>query len=407
MTAIPQPSPATVAFCLLSYRPDHPSGIERSLAALIEGLRQLGHTPLVLAAGPAQDGDEAEPGLIRLESVRLPRPATNQDVLEALADPAAVVCEVRQVLQRRNVHVACWADTLWGLGYLGAAPPGMRTALMVHKIRPDSDARWHQALAATDVVCPASDYLMDQGASAGWDTSTWHVVPNALLMFPPVAPARERQRLRSEGPIRIVSRLDPEKALAELLEALPEGWRRPIELVLAEADFEFWPGMQEEIMRACRQAAARRPDVVTLRPALPWRQVPSYLGGAAATIISSTEPETFCFTAAEALSAGTPVVGFDIGNVPLLAGGAGRCVPVEQGSTALWAAVEELLGDADGYLRASQAAYDRVAHYTPQAAAGTLLAAVLPGSYPAPATATGSFTASGDAAAPTWASPSP
>lgn len=25
-----------IGFCLLSYRPDHPSGIERSIAALIE-----------------------------------------------------------------------------------------------------------------------------------------------------------------------------------------------------------------------------------------------------------------------------------------------------------------------------------------------------------------------------------
>ncbi|MEV4116780.1 glycosyltransferase family 4 protein [Nonomuraea sp. NPDC049695] len=377
-SAMLQPAPATVAFCLLSYRPDHPSGIERSIAALIEGLRQLGHTPLILAAGPAQDGDDAEPGLIRLESVRLPRPAINKDVLDALANPAAVRAEVQEVLQRHHVDAACWGDTLWGLGYLGAAPPGTRTALMVHKIRPAGEERWLQALKAADVVCPASDYLLEEAIAAGRDTSNWHVVLNALLMPPAPPPIGERQRLRSQGPIRIVSRAEPEKGLPQLLEAMPATWSRPVELVLAEADFEFWPGMQTEVMDACRQAAARRPDVITLLPALGWRQVPAFLGQAAATIISSIEPETFCFTAAEALSAGTPVITHDIGNVPLLAGPAGRCVPLEQGAAALWEATANLLDDDDAYLQASQAACDRITRYTAKASARALLDAVLP-----------------------------
>ncbi len=363
----------TVAFCLLTYRPDHPSGIERSIAALVAGCRQVGATPLVLAAGPATGADAAEPGLIRLASLRLSRPARNEDLVEALADPGPVVAEVTGILADHRVDVACWADTLWGLGYLNPAPPGVRTALMAHKIR--SDQRWFQALAAVDVVCPASGYLAEQAVSAGLDTTGWRTVPNALLdLAGPVAPAR-RDRLRTCGPVRIVSRAEPEKGLPELLRALPPGWTRPVELVLATADFEFWPGMQQQVLDRCRAAASLRPDVVRILPALGWRDVQPFFAGSAATVISSTEPETFCHTAAEALSMGTPVIAFDIGNVPALCGPAGRMVRLSDGARALWTALDALLSDHDRYHAASQAGPARVAEHSPAAAASALLAA--------------------------------
>ncbi|MEV7006668.1 glycosyltransferase [Streptosporangium sp. NPDC051022] len=366
----------TIAFCLLSYRPDHPAGVERSLAALMKGLRQLGHTTLMLAAGPSQAADAAEPDLVRLTSLQLPCPATNDDVRSALTDPIPVAAEVSAVLAERGVDIACWGDTLWGLGYLNAAPPEVRTALMVHKIRPAGDERWLRALAKASVVCPASAYLAQEGAEAGWDTSRWRTVPNALETMPPAVLGAERELLRRDGPIRIVSRVEPAKGLAELIEAIPPGWNRPVELVLAEADFEFWPGMQTDVIDACRAAAARWPGLITIRPALSWHQVPPYLAGAAATVISSTEPETFCFTAAEALSAGTPVVGFDHGNVPLLTGAAGRVVPLHGGADALWSALKALLDDPAAYHAAATAAPRRVAAHTPAAAANALLAAV-------------------------------
>ncbi len=366
----------TVAFCLLTYRPDHPSGIERSIAALIAGCRELGTDPLVLAAGPATDVDAAEPGLIRLASLRLPRPARNEDVLAALADPAPVADEVTAIMADRGVDVACWADTLWGLGYLNPAPPGVRTVLMAHKIR--SDERWFKALAAVDVVCPASDYLAEEAVAAGLDTTGWRTVPNALLNLPRAVEPVRREQLRMSGPIRIVSRAEPEKGLPELLRALPAGWDRPVELVLASADFEFWPGMQRQVIDDCRAQAARRPDVVRILPALGWREVQPYFAGAAATVISSTEPETFCHTAAEALSVGTPVVAFDIGNVPTLCGPAGRMVRPTDGPQALWTALGALLADRGGYQATSQAAPDRVAGCGPAAAASVLLAATVP-----------------------------
>lgn len=171
-----------IAFCLLSYRPDHPSGIERSIAALVDGVRQLGHTPLVIAAGPATATDHREPGLLRLDSVRLPRPATNDDVLAALtADPGRMSREVDKILRDHQADLVCWADTLWGLGFLSPAPAATTTALMVHKIRPPAERRWRDALAAADLVCPASDYLMDEATRSGLDTRRWVTVPNTAL----------------------------------------------------------------------------------------------------------------------------------------------------------------------------------------------------------------------------------
>ncbi|MEV6987436.1 glycosyltransferase family 4 protein [Sphaerisporangium sp. NPDC051017] len=372
----------TIAFCLLTYRPDHPSGIERSIAALTIGLRQLGHTVLILTSSPAASGPSADaeasedPDLIRLTSVRLPQPAHNDDVLAALADPGPVVAEVRAILADRAVDIACWGAPVWGLGYLDPAPPGVRTALMAHnEIRPRSADTWRLALQAADVVLPASPYLVEAATRAGWDSSAWRVVPNAVLVRPDPVGYDERERLRCHGPLRTVSRAVADKGHPELLEALPDTWRRPVELVLARADFEFVRGEAEEALAACRRQQQRRPDVVRLLPALPWARVPSFFAEAAVTVICSTSPETFSHTAAEALSAGTPLITYDLGYVPTLAGPAGRAVPVEAGFPALWEELAALLGDHDAYHAASAAAPARIDPHTPLKAAQAFLTA--------------------------------
>jgi len=365
-----------VAFCLLTYRPDHPSGIERSIAALAAGLRGLGHTVAIIAAGPAEPADAAEPGLVRLASVRLPRPARNNDVLAALADPRPVVSEVSDVLRRLRADVVCWGAPVWGLGYLNPAPPGVRTALMVHnRIRPSSTGTWSAALAAADAVLPASPYLVTAAAQDGWDTSAWTVVPNAVLVQPQPPDYDQREQLRRSGPLRLVSRAAPVKGQAQLLATMPTAWRRQVQVVLAEADFEFEQGEQAAALAACREQAARRPGLIQIRPALSWRDVPPFFAGAAATVISSLEPETFSHTAAEALSAGTPVITFDHGYVPALAGPAGRAVPLEAGFPAIWQRLDDLLASHDDYHAASQAGPARIDPHTPEKAAEVFLAA--------------------------------
>lgn len=371
----------TVAFCLLTYRQDHPSGIERSIAALAEGLRRTGHDVFILAGGPASPGDG--PDVIRLTSVRLPRPAVNADVLAALADPVPVMDEARRILTGRGADIVCWGAPVWGLGHLHPAPPGAVTALMAHNtIRPASAATWADAIAAADVVLPASPYLLEAARAGGWDTGKWTVLPNALLTSADPPGYAKRERLRRHGPLRLVSRAVPVKGQGAFLAAMPGWWHRPVEVVLAEADFEFERGETAQALADCRAQQDRRPDVVRILPALPWRQVPAFLAGAALTPLTTLEPETFSFVAAESLSAGTPVTAFGLGYVPDLVGPAGVIIPFDDGMPALWDTIADLLADHDAYHAAAQAAPGRLAGHQPEDAAAVFLSATAPARLP-------------------------
>lgn len=360
-----------IAFVLLTYGPDEPAGIERSIAALVHGLRTSGRCSWVLAAGPPTDADGPE--ILRLSSLSLPRPATEADLVTAIGDAPGVEDEVAAVLSDLHADLVCWVDATWGLGYL-APHPGIATALMVRVLR--DDLYLHQALAhRPDHVLTNSDFLIREATNAGLDTRGWHAVPNALLT--PGRPLAEahRESLRCHGPVRIVARAEPHKGIAELIAACPPDLDRDVESVLASAGFEYWSGMQHEVQHDCRLLARQHPRVHLL-PELAWDRVQPFLAEAACTVIASTAPETFCNTALEALSVATPVVTFDLGHVPTLIGAEGTVVPVECGARGLWQAVRDLLADRDRYQRASAAGPLRAAPYQPQAVAEMFLEAV-------------------------------
>ncbi|MFD3808784.1 glycosyltransferase family 4 protein [Streptomyces sp. NPDC058619] len=360
-----------IAFVLLTHNPDEPAGIERSIAALAVGLRELGHHALIIAAGPATPDDGQD--LLRLDSLTLPRPALEEHLTALLADPAPVEQEVRRLLAGNEADLVCWVDAVWGLGYLSPAPAHMATALMVHV--PRTDTPLYRSLEhRPGRVLTVSDFMVEELAREGVDTGDWAVVPNALMhtITPPTSD--EREALRERGPLRIVVRAEPHKGIAELLKAYPGGLGRPLQIVLAEAGFEYWPGMQNEVVTECRALAAALPDVEIL-PAMPWQKVPGFLAGAAATVISSTSPETFGNVAAEALSVGTPVIGYGLGHLPALTGPAGRMTALNDGPEALWKALTTLLGDQAAYHAASQHGPRQVAAHTPAAVAQAFLAA--------------------------------
>ncbi len=170
----------------------------------------------------------------------------------------------------------------------------------------------HQALARRPRrVLTNSHFLIEQAHAAGLDVAGWRPVPNALLIPGQPPGATERERLRQGGPVRVVARAEPHKGVAELIGACPQNLDRELEIVLAPASFEYWVGMQAQVIADCRRLAEAHPRARML-PALPWRQVQPFLAGAAATIIASTSPETFCLTALEALSVATPVCSFDL-----------------------------------------------------------------------------------------------
>ncbi|WP_019632250.1 glycosyltransferase family 4 protein [Actinomadura atramentaria] len=360
----------TIAFVLLSYSADVPAGLERSVAALAAGLRELGHRAVIVtAAGRASSADT---DVVALDSVRLADPATEDDLLAALRHPE-VADEVSALLKRLDVDIACWADASWGLGYLAPAPAGVRTALYAAVMR--TDPLFDEAAAQASVVVTTSPFMLREAAAEGYDTARWAAVPNALLTSGKPPGAVRRELLRRAGPVRIVARAEPHKGVRELIEAIPASTRRPVEIVLAAAGFEYWPGMQDDVIDECRRAARTKPNVRVL-PALPWRAVPDFFAGGCLTIISTTSPESWCNAAAEALSAGTPVVAYDFGHVPDLVGRAGVMVPPGRTATELWTAANSLLRDRRAYRAASRAAPGRVAAHTPSAAAAAFLDAV-------------------------------
>ncbi|MEV6849247.1 glycosyltransferase family 4 protein [Actinoplanes sp. NPDC051411] len=370
-------SPITVAIVLLSYTPDAPAGLERSVASLQQGLCELGHRAIIVTtAANVPDGGHHD--LVGLTSINVPSPATEEQLLAALVEPGPVCAELTDLLTRHHTDVVCWADASWGLGYLAPAPPGVRTALNLAVMR--TDPLFRQALdrQPTAVITP-SPYMIGEADTAGYDTAIWHQVPNALLTpGQPPNPAR-REQLRRSGPVRIAARAEPHKGILELISAVPDDLDRPVEVALAAAGFEYWPGMQNSVIAECTTAAHRAPGQVLILPPLPWQAIPSFFAGAAVTIISTTSPESWCNSAAEALSAGTPVIGYDFGHVPTLTGPAGVMIPpVPPGepATALWQATTSLLRGRDAYHHASRHAPAQVAAHTPTAAAQAFLAAV-------------------------------
>lgn len=360
-----------IAFVLLTHNPGEPAGIERSVASLADGLRELGHRALIVAAGPATDADG--PHLLRLRGLTLPRPIVYDAVLSMLTDPEPVCREVRGLLGDHGVDLVCWVDAVVGLGYLAPAPAGVRTALMVHFLR--TDERMRESLAhRPDAVLTVSDFLTGEARRAGLDTRGWLALPNALPGRAAVPGEDERERLRLGGPVRTLARADPQKGIAELLRAFPDGFGRPVDIVLASAGFEFRPGLQDRVIAECRALAAALPDVSIL-PARPWQDVQPFLAGAAVALLPSILPETFGNVAAEALSVGTPVVGYGLGHLPTLTGPAGRMLDLADGPERLWRTTADLLADPHAYHAAARRAPFQVAHHTPPRVAKEFLRA--------------------------------
>src|SRR5216683_3134146 len=334
------PRPVSVAFVLVSYRPDEPAGIERATAAMAAGLRGLGHRAVIITAAP-QPGPDT--GVIRLGRLPVSFPCDDVTLRDAIeTHRVALAGEVGALLTAHRADLAVYADGLWGLGRLaGAVRHPARRVAAVHVIGHDVDLA--PALAATHQVIAPSAAILAEARARGYDTADWHVVPNPLLIDPDTLSrpdARCRERLRRHGPVRVVARLGAEKGVAGLLRAAVPGGR-------------------------------------AVHVALAWREVPGFLAGAAVTIVPSTR-ETFGNLAVESLSAATPVVAYAVGNLPALLAstGAGVLVPPGAGPRGLWQAAENLLADPLRYRQACGAAYCRSRNYRPTSVADAFLKAV-------------------------------
>lgn len=354
------------------YRPDEPAGIERSIAALADGLEQLGHEVTIIAAGPAPHPDDLR--VLRLRSLRLP-PLLHPDAFDiALAQASGLAAELDAIGHQRRFDIVCWMDSLWGLGFLGR-PHAPRTGLMVHVLAGCEPQIGTALRQRPDVVLAPSETVIEQAVARGFPARRWRVVPNALHLAgsPFTAPPLDiREILRRGGPVRVLARFAPDKGVVPLLHQVPAWWRRPIEAALAEAGFEYYPGMHAELWRSYRATADISPAVQIVPPRR-WGQVRPFLSEAAVVIVPSLA-ESFGLVALEALSVGTPVVAYAIGNLPALVGGAGILVPTAQGPLGLWLAADWLLADTDAYHAAAAEGPPRATPFTSTTVAQTWLA---------------------------------
>lgn len=366
--------PVTVAFILASYRPDEAAGMERAVAAMASGLRQLGHQAVIITAAPQPGPD---PGVITLTRLTIAFPCDDGTLRDAIRSAGpALAREIEAALRGHHADVVVYVDALWGLGILaGEVRHPARRVLAVHVVGDDADLR--TALAAAQQVTVPSESVLTDARNRSYRVDTWQVVPNPLLIDPGgTSPGREqREHLRLHGPVRAVARLGAEKGVTGLLAAAPLVPGRPTEVVLAGAGFEAAPGSQDALLAECRELAQASGTV--LLPALAWRQVPGFLAGAAVTIVPSAR-ETFGNLALESLSAGTPVIAHATGNLPGLIGpDAGVLVPPGAGPAGLRDAARDLLADPVRYHLACGAAYCRSRNYRSANVAQTFLKAVL------------------------------
>ena len=367
-------APVTAAFVLASYRPDEPAGMERAVAAMASGLRQLGHQAVIITAAPQPRPD---PHVITLTRLPVAFPCDDATLRDAIRSAGpALAREIKATLTEHQADVVVYVDALWGLGILaGEVGHPARRVLAVHVVGHDTDLR--TALAVAHRVIVPSESVLIEARDRGYRVDAWRVVPNPLLIDPGgTSPGREqREHLRRHGPVRAVARLGAEKGVTGLLAAAPLVPGRQTEVVLAGAGFEATPGSQGALLAECRALAQASGAVLV--PALAWRQVPGFLAGAAVTVVPSVR-ETFGNLALESLSAATPVIAHATGNLPALIGAdAGILVPPGAGPGGLRDAARDLLADPVRYHLACGAAYCRSRNYRSADVAQTFLKAVL------------------------------
>jgi glycosyltransferase involved in cell wall biosynthesis len=364
--------PVSVAFVLASWKPDAHAGMERATAAAAAGLVTAGHRAVIITAAGQAGASFAGATVERLTTVSVRFPCADHVLRSAIDRAGDLLChELLSLYMRHRVDAAVYVDALWGLGRVMPASRPTHRLLALHVLGHDTDLA--PALQRCTSVLTPSTVVPDAAAQVGYDTTGWHVIPNTLLADPPEPDTDRRARLRIDAPIRVLARLGPEKGVAELLAAggtLP----RRVDVAVGCAAFEHADGSQRRVLADCQQRADRHPRV-HLRRGMPWDQVPGWLADAGVVIVPSLR-ETFGLVALEAMAAGTPVVAYTIGNLPLLIGDGGVLVPPGCGAGALWRAAEDLLADPVRYATTSRAAYYRSRDFRPALVADQLLKVV-------------------------------
>jgi hypothetical protein len=232
----------TLAFILVSWRPDAPAGMERAVAASAVGLTAIGHHAVIITADRGAPARYGGAPVVVLDTLAIPDPC-GDEALRATIEAAGERLheELLSIFTAHHVDAAVYVDGLWGLGRIMPTTGPARRVLATHVVGHDIDMT--AALHRADVVIAPSTVVPRRGAALGYDTTGWRVVPNALLTDGHPPPATRRRELREHGPIRVLARLGPEKGTEELLTAAM-GLRltQRVQVVLGTAGFEAASG---------------------------------------------------------------------------------------------------------------------------------------------------------------------
>jgi glycosyltransferase involved in cell wall biosynthesis len=188
-------------------------------------------------------------------------------------------------------------------------------------------AAWQHRLAKqVDVFITPSRFAHTRLRELGAPLGETFVVPHVVRQFAAVPPKRQG------GHALLASRLVPEKGVAVAVDACR---RAGVPLVIAG------DGPERERLRA--SADDRAAAMVTVVGRISPTELSELRRDAAVALVPSLSAETFGLAAAEAMAAGVPVAGSDIGALPELVPGDWLVPPGD--ADALAGAIRRLLAD--------------------------------------------------------------
>jgi glycosyltransferase involved in cell wall biosynthesis len=330
------------------------AGVARERDGRLEALRGSS-----IAASPFGPGPGQGAGARRLR--RPPFPARYADVLEQVAMPfdlrrlrpavhhslsiyrAPVFAGVPHVMTMHDVVPLMWPERYLRTGTL-------------HKML-------YRAAARADLLLAVSEAARaDIVAHLRVDPRRVRVVPEAAdERFAPADPGPVRERLGVEGRYLVwvggLATHDPRKDLEGLISAFARWQRqsgREETLVLAGG---IGPA-GEELRRQAQATGAR----VTFPGFVPDEELPALYSGARC-LVTASRYEGFGLPALEAISCGTPVVAYDVGAVPEVAGPGALCV-ADGDQPALMRAAERVCDDDELHARLRAEGLGHAARYS-------------------------------------------
>ncbi|WP_159030834.1 glycosyltransferase [Streptomyces sp. 769] len=367
----------------LAWQMNAASGSAKATAALAVGLAGAGHRAVIVTAAPPMLGPRLEGVVVEQIDLPVSLPCLPETLREAIdVGAGGLQRQLWSLIARHNADTVLFTGALWGLGRLRMdLPDGVCRVLAVGRLPDDRDAT---ALRWADIVLAPTAAVLNAAHQRGWDTSTWRVVPHALLHEPPEPrPASVLSRLQW-GDLRVLSAVgDTSNGVVALLRAARhhrDTVGSYVVRVAAAAHYLQWGPAGVALAETCRRQVELA-EHMSWCGELPWHAVPAWLSGAAVVIAPST-PGSLGMVAVEAMSVGVPVIGYRSEHLSCLIGPAQHAQALlaepHHGPRALLNLARALLGSPRAYCETAQAVYEQSRRFTKARVTQQFLAAVPP-----------------------------